>query len=383
MKMLSMGCLVAILQTLLPLANQAFAEQISPPSPPSIAGSVYGISALPLIRDSETRSISAENPTGEKGGGAKAIPGQDSPASHLGTGWKVRPAIDLPSKQTVTLAAIDGPGIVQHIWMTADPKAYRDCILRFYWDGELTPSVEVPFGDFFAAGHGLRYSVNSLMVTVNPSGGFNSYWPMPFHKSAKVTIENQSTETIRNFFYQITYALEYVHEEAAFFHAQWRRSMATRAHPEVAILDGVEGRGQYVGTFLAWEQLSNGWWGEGEVKFYLDGDSRDPTINGTGTEDYFGGAWGFGAIFSGAFSGYPFFLKEPGAIPKHSLYRWHVPDPIRFNHDLRVTIQTLGWWPDGKFQPLTDDVASVTIWYQLEPHKTFPALPKREFRFPR
>jgi hypothetical protein len=338
---------------------------------------------LALVGNSETRSISAENPTGAKGGGATAVPDGKNPASKLGVGWKVRPAIDLPKKETITLASIEGPGRVQDIWMTADTKAYRDCILRFYWDGETTPSVEVPLGDFFAEGHGVRYNVNSLMVTVNPAGGFNSYWPMPFRKSAKITIENQSSESIDGFFYQITYALESVPEPEGYFHAQWRRSMTTREHPEHVLLDGVEGQGQYVGTFLAWEQLSNGWWGEGEIKFFMDGDKQNPTINGTSTEDYFGGAWGFGANFSDAFSGYPFSAAKPGEVPKHSLYRWHVPDPIRFHHDIRVTIQALGWWPDEKFQPLTDDIASVSYWYQLEPHKPFPVFPARERRIPR
>lgn len=342
-----------------------------------------GISSLPLVGDSETRSISAENPTGEKGGGASAIPDAHNPASQLGKGWKVRPAIDLPGHSKVVLASVAGPGVIEHIWMTVDPKAYRDCVLRFYWDDEPTPSVEVPLGDFFAEGHGVRYNVNSLMVAVNPSGGFNSYWPMPFRKHATITIENQAPETIPGFFYQITYALGSVPERAAYFHAQWRRDMTTREHPEHVILDGVEGRGQYVGTFLAWSQLSNGWWGEGEVKFYVDGDQENPTINTTGTEDYFGGAWGFGSTFSSPFSGYPYSRNTPGEIPEHALYRWHVLDPIRFKHDLRVTIQALGWWPNGKFQPLTDDIASVAVWYQLEPHNRFPPLPGREARFPR
>jgi hypothetical protein len=338
---------------------------------------------LALVRNSETRSISAENPTGTKGGGATAVPDEKNPASNLGVGWKVRPAITLPKKQVTILASVEGAGRIQHIWITADPKSYRDCILRFYWDGEPTPSVEVPLGDFFAQGHGVRYSVNSLMVAVNPSGGFNSYWPMPFRKSAKIAVENQGSENIEGFFYQITYALESVPEQEGYFHAQWRRSMTTREHPEHVLLDGVEGQGQYVGTFLAWEQLSNGWWGEGEIKFYIDGDKQNPTINGTGTEDYFGGAWGFGANYSAPFSGYPYSGAKVGEVPKHSLYRWHLPDPIRFRHDLRVTIQALGWWPDEKFQPLTDDIASVSYWYQLEPHRPFPTFPSRDQRTPR
>lgn len=134
---------------------------------------IFGLSSLPLLRHAQSRSISAENPTGEPGNGAKAQPDPNNAASELGPGWKVHPYIDLPKQETVTLAAIKGPGIIKHIWITVDPKAYRDCVLRFYWDDESNPSVEVPLGDFFAEGHGVRYNVNSLMVAVNPSGGFN------------------------------------------------------------------------------------------------------------------------------------------------------------------------------------------------------------------
>lgn len=342
-----------------------------------------GFSSLPMLRDSQTRSISAENPNGERSGGAKAVPDEKSPASDLGVGWKVRPFIPVPSGTTVTLADIDGPGVIQHIWMTVDNKAYRDFILRFYWDGESTPSIEVPLGDFFAVGHGLRYKVNSIMVAVNPTGGLNAWWPMPFRKKARITLENQGPRDFSQFFYQITYALESVPENAAYLHAQWRRSLTSRKHPEHVILDGVQGKGQYVGTFLAWEQLSNGWWGEGEIKFFIDGDRENPTICGTGTEDYFGGAWAFGEIYSTAFLGYPLHVNEAGQVPKHSLYRWHVFDPIRFSKDLRVSIQALGWWPNGKFQPLTDDIASTAYWYQTEPHKQFSSLPGRTARFPR
>ncbi len=142
-------------------------------------------------------------------------------------------------------------------------------------------------------------------------------------------------------------------------------------------------RTAFSGTFIAWEQLSNGWWGEGEVKFYIDGDTAHPTICGTGTEDYFGGAWGFGDTFSTPFLGYPYSRKEPGEIPKHSLYRWHVPDPVRFASSLKVTMQALGWWPTGKYQPLSDNIASVAYWYQSEPHAAQPPLQNRKARFPR
>lgn len=346
----------------------------------------FGLGSLPLLSDAETRSISAENPTGEKGGGAKAEPDERSPASMLGKGWKVRPCITLPPESTTTLAEIEGPGIIQHIWITVNPNAYRDTIIRFYWDGEESPSVEVPLGDFFCNGHGLRYNVNSLAVCVNPSGGFNCYWPMPFKKSAKITIENQRWEPIGGFFYQITYALTDIPDEVGYFHAQWRRSMTNRERPEHVILEGVKGRGHYVGTFLAWTQFSSGWWGEGEVKFYIDGDTEHPTICGTGTEDYFCGAWGFGESFCSPYTGYIFHPPSggiSGTVPRHSMYRWHIMDPIRFRSDLRVTIQALGWWPNGKFQPLTDDIASVAYWYQTEPHAPFPPMPPIHERWAR
>jgi len=289
-----------------------------------------GLGSLPLLCDAKSRSISAENPAGEVGGGAKEVPDAANPASRLGTGWKVRPCITLPKTSTTTLAEIEGPGTITHIWITVHPKAYRDCVLRFFWDGEDMPSVEVPLGDFFANGHRLRYNVTSLPVAVNPSGGFNCYWPMPFRESCKITIENQRWSDIEGFFYQISYELRDVAKEAAYFHAQWRRSVTDRAKPEHVILDSVKGRGHYVGTFIAWTQLANGWWGEGEIKFFMDGDTEYPTICGTGTEDYFGGAWCFGETYSTAFLGYPLCRKEPGEVPKHGAYRWHVMDPIRF-----------------------------------------------------
>jgi len=345
---------------------------------------MFNFNSLFLLSEAETRSISAENPTGEKAGGAKEVPDASHPASMLGKGWKVRPCITLQPGTTTTLADIKGAGVIQHIWITVDPKAYRDTVLRMYWDGEETPSVEIPLGDFFCNGHGLRCNVNSLPVAVNPSGGFNSYWPMPFSQQALITIESQHPAPIEGFFYQITYAFSDVSEKAARFHAQWRRSLTSREYPEHVILEGIRGQGHYVGTYLAWSQMSNGWWGEGEIKFYLDGDQKYPTICGTGTEDYFGGAWGFGGeTYSTAFLGYPLYRKEEGEIPRHGLYRWHMMDPIRFKKDLRVTIQALGWWPHFKFQPLTDDIASVGYWYQTESHGAFPALTAVYDRYPR
>ncbi|HHX64782.1 MAG TPA: DUF2961 domain-containing protein [Chloroflexi bacterium] len=350
----------------------------------SLFGLNLGLGNVPMLSNAVTRSISAENPTGVVAGGARETPDAASAASLLGQGWKVRPCITLEPGSTTTLADIEGPAVIQHIWITVRPEAYRSCVLRMYWDDEETPSVEVPLGDFFANVHGLRYNVASLPIAVNPVGGFNSYWPLPFRRHARITIENEYWEPISGFFYQITYALGEVPDEAAYLHAQWRRSMTTRERPEHTLLDGVRGRGHYVGTVLGWSQFSNGWWGEGEIKFYMDGDTEFPTICGTGTEDYFGGAWGFGGeTYSTAFLGYPLYRKEPTEVPQHGLYRWHIMDPIRFQSDLRVTVQALGWWLNRKFEPLTDDISSVAYWYQSEPHAPFPDLPDLAGRWPR
>lgn len=345
----------------------------------------FALGGLPILSSAETRSISAENPTGEKGGGARFVPPPENhPASVLGKGWKCKACMRLASQSTETLADIKGPGVIQHIWITTDDKIYRDAVLRFYWDGEETPSIEAPLGDFFCNGHALRYNVNSLMIAVNPKGGFNSFWPMPFRKHARITIENQGSLDVACFFYQITYALTDVPENAAYFHAQWRRSLTTREHPEHAILEGVKGAGHYVGTFAAWTQLSNGWWGEGEIKFFIDGDKEFPTICGTGTEDYFGGAWCFDeGTYNTPFLGYPLHRREPDEVPRHGLYRWHILDPIRFKKNLEVTIQALGWWPNRRFQPLTDDIATLACWYQAEPHAPFPVFPPIQDRWSR
>lgn len=342
------------------------------------------LESIGLLSNAKTRSITAENPDGAVGGGAKAIPDAGNAGSALGKGWKIRPCITLPKSSLTTLAEIEGSGSITHIWITVDPIAYRNCILRMYWDGEEFPSVEVPLGDFFCCGHGLRTKVNSLPISVNPSGGFNSYFPMSFRKSCKITVENCHYADIHGFFYQFDYMLCDIPDNMAYFHAQWRRSMTSREYPEHIILDGVKGQGHYAGLYLAWEQMSNGWWGEGEVKHYIDGDGEYPTICGTGTEDYFGGAWCFGDTYSTPFLGYPLWEKgDGGKIPKHGLYRFHIMDPIRFEQDLKVTVQALGWYPNGKYEPLTDDIASTVYWYQTHPHAKFPEFPSVEERFPR
>jgi len=356
-------------------------------------GLSFGLGGLPLLSNERTRSISAENPTGEKGKGGMAIPDPENPdlphsgaAADLGRGWKVRPFLKPKAGETVTLMDVKGPGIIQHIWMATETNWAgngRACVLRFYWDEEETPSIEVPMTDFFAVGHDLFAPVNSLAVVVNPTSALNCYWHMPFRRHCRVTFTNDSANDLSLLAFQITYAETEVADGTGYFHAQWRRAVTDRAKPEYTIVDDIQGQGRYVGTFLAWTQLSDGWFGEGEIKFYIDGDKDFPTICGTGTEDYFCGSYGFPEVYTTAYVGNT--LRHPGGDgpPKWSLYRWHITDPICFQEDLRVTIQALGWWPNGRYQPLADDIASVAYWYQKEPHADFPEFPGLEKRWPR
>ncbi len=349
-----------------------------------------GLHNISRLSKAKTRSISAENFTGEKGKAGMATEGTGKNAARdLGQGWKVSPSIHIAPRQTVTLAEIEGPGAIQHIWNTVHPTWWRRLIVRFYWDGEETPSVEVPIGDLFCNGWCERCNISSLPVAVNPAGGFNSYWEMPFRKSARITLENLTEEECKGYYYQVTYALTEVPEDAAYFHAQFRRSNPLPYAEVHTLLDGVKGHGHYVGTYLAWQVNSTGWWGEGEIKFFLDGDGEFPTIAGTGTEDYFGGAWNFEhpqgqyGVFSTAYLGMPQVIMsgEAGMYrsqQRHGMYRWHIPDPIRFEEDLRVTMQALGWRTGGRYLPLQDDIASTAFWYQAEPHAPFPALPERD-----
>jgi hypothetical protein len=344
---------------------------------------------LSRLSHAQTRSISAENFTGEKGKGGMATDGTGAQAARdLGQGWKVSPCIHLAPHQTATLADIEGSGAIQHMWITVAPRWWRSLILRCYWDDEPQPSVEVPLGDFFCNGWCVRCNVSSLAVAVNPAGGFNAYWEMPFRRRARVTVENLTGEEIKGFFYQITYTLTEVPDDAAYLHAQWRRSNPLPYKAVHTLLDGVRGWGHYVGTYLAWGVHNNGWWGEGEIKFYLDGDDEFPTICGTGTEDYFGGAWNFEhpagqyGVFCSPYSGLPQVILPDGLYQsqqRFGMYRWHIMDPIRFERDLRVTIQALGWRSEGRYLPLQDDIASTAFWYQTEPHAPFPPLPDRDF----
>ena len=245
----------------------------------------------------------------------------------------------------------------------------------------------VPSAIFFACGWGEYAPLNSAAICVNPGSAFNCYWPMPFRKKCRVTVENRGRDKIV-VYYQIDYALTDVPDDEAYFHAQFRRVNPLPYKDVVTIVEGIRGRGHYVGTYLAWGVNNSGWWGEGEIKFFMDGDEY-PTICGTGTEDYFGGSYNFEnqkthqyQEYTTPYCGLSQVLRPDGVYrsqTRFGMYRWHILDPIRFEQDLRVTIQALGWRAGGKYLPLQDDISSVAFWYQVAPHAPFPALPEREF----
>ena len=353
------------------------------PAQPSRAHA--GLAALRPVR---TRSISPENFDGSPGGGGRATEGTGArEARDLGQGWKVSPSVDVKAGETFTLADIDSAGVITHLWITTHTDHWRRLVLRAYWDGAEEPAVEVPYGDFFASGWGVFAQVDSQMIAANPHGGFNSYWPMPFREGARLTLENTSDADAR-VYYQVTYELGGDHSEDAYFHAQWRRSNPLDEATPHVLLEGVEGQGQYVGTYIAWGVNSNGWWGEGEIKFYLDDDDPAagfPTICGTGTEDYFGGAWNFDVpgqgytAFSTPYLGMPQVLRPDGLYlsqQRFGMYRWHVADPIHFTAGLpRVDIQALGWKSAGRYLPLRDDIASTALFYLDRPTAARPPAP--------
>lgn len=344
---------------------------------------------LSRLSNAETRSISPENVTGEKGKGAMSLDGLAKDcARDLGQGWKISPYIFIQPGETVTLAEIDGPGAIQQIWMTMR-GVWRQNIIRFYWEDRDEPSVEAPVGDFFASGWGTFSLVSSIPVCVNPGSAFNCYWEMPFRRKCRITMTNISDERT-TLFYQINYTLTEIPEDCAYFHASFRRVNPLPYGEVYTILDNVKGQGHYVGTYMAWGTNNNGWWGEGEIKFYIDGDSSFPTICGTGTEDYFCGSYDFEnpethdeyVRFTTPYSGLNQVIVPDKLYLsqfRFGMYRWHIMDPIRFKRDLKVTIQALGWRNGKRYLPLQDDIASVAYWYQTLPSEKLPPLPDRDY----
>lgn len=365
------------------LACQIFAQS-------SFNGLDMNMGNLFRLSNAKTRSISPENFTGEKGKGGMAKPeDKDKPntanafnaARDLGQGWKVNPYVRIQPGETFTMAEIEGPGAIQHIWMTPTGN-WRFSIIRIYWDDETEPSVECPVGDFFGMGWCEYAPLVSMPVCVNPGSAFNCYWVMPFRKKCKITMENINDKDAMTLYYQVDYTLTDVPADAAYFHAQFRRTNPN-ATSDYTIVDNIKGKGQFVGVYLAWGVNNNGWWGEGEIKFFIDGDTKFPTICGTGTEDYFCGSYNFDRggqykEFCTPYTGLHQVIRPDGTYKsqqRFGLYRWHIMDPVRFEKDLKITIQDLGWRQGGRYLPQQSDIASTCFWYQTDPHGKFPKLP--------
>lgn len=324
----------------------------------------------------ESRSISAENPTGERGQGGRATTGTgEAPALDLGLGWKISPSIAIAPRETAVLADIEGPGAIQHIWMSMRPDRWRSLVLRFSWDDASQPAVEVPLGDFFCLGWEKYAPLSSRYVVVAPYCGLNSYWPMPFRRRARVTLENIGEDGVVLYYY-IDYGLGDVPDQAAYFHAFWDRSNPVGESHIHTVLPRVSDSGKYVGTFLAFGSNYPGWWGEGEFKFFIDSDREFPTICGTGTEDFFGGAWNFDVqgdgytTFSAPYVGMHQVVSPDGLYQsqqRFGMYRWHEADAVYFRQSLEVTVQDIGWRPGGRYRARNDDMATMAIWYGMEP----------------
>ena len=349
---------------------------------------------LTVKKDIRTFSISPENLTGEKGKGGMAEEGTASDAAKdLGKGWKVNPYLHVYPGETITLADVSGQGAIKHFWITDNAKGGRYLILRIYFDDSEKPQVEAPLSDFFCNANYMEYrQLSSLAMCYNPGKGMNCYFEMPYFKGFRVEIENIGYDRC-NVYYQIDCEEKKIPEESLYFHAQFRRTNPVGYKEVYTILDNVKGNGLYVGTYMYWDVKTNGWWGEGEIKFYIDGDREYPTICGTGTEDYFCGAYNFDPSVvnkspNGKYTEYttPYTgmhkLDSTDGRYIHSqrfnMYRWHITDPIYFNNDLKVTIQDLGWRDQRRYLPLQDDISSVAYWYSDNLDDDYPAFPSKD-----
>ncbi len=344
------------------------------------------------LRNLESRASTAENRGAEKGKGGMSK-----------NGLKGSPAIkDFRKGTTETLLDSRGPGMVRHIWCTvsqSSPVNVRNIILRMYWEKSELPSVEVPLGDFFGMSHGANAFVTSRLISVQPSLGYNCDIPMPFSEHALITVTNESDTDFDWFFYQVDFTLgDKVKNDDGRFHASFHRENPTRYGRDFTILETKEARGVFLGCVIGVRPLVSGWWGEGEMKFFIDGDTRYPTICGTGMEDYFGAAWGLSAHCT-PYRGAP--LVDPGFC---SMYRFHVNDPVYFQNEIKIEVQQMGtaFLDDARkkygdslifmrfdhprrstekvYYLRSDDVSSVAYWFQYPLIKERRPFPSKEQR---
>jgi len=301
---------------------------------------------------------------------------------------------------TLTVLDADGPGMISHIWFTiatGEPYHLKRIVLRIYWDGEANPSVEAPIGDFFGLGLGTYRNWQSEMLSVGSDKSLNSFFPMPFRHHARITITNEGKQRIGSFYYNIDYRTyaEQLPADTLYFHADYRQAQPNHGWTNNWISNGdplvndktnpdgkdnyvwmeAKGHGQYVGVTMSVMQNQDGWWGEGDDMFFIDGE-KTPSIVGTGSEDYFLGAWDFGGKpFSYQLYGAPI-VGDELAGSRSSVYRFHLDSPIPFTKSFKATIE------HGNANDRSDNYYSVAYWYQAEPHDPFPPLPPVEQRLP-
>ncbi len=315
-----------------------------------------------------SRSISFENPTGEPGSGGKA-------ASKLGPGRKGAPARDIKPGETVQLCDIRGPGTIRHIWITTvgEPLVQRACYITAWWDDQEHPSIQCPIGDLFGIGHGKITSYQSAVHSCGPTGGRNLWLPMPFAKRARFTFTNQGDKSVP-LFYQIDYTVADKHPRGfGRLHVLFRREKPTTEKVDFELLPERKQAGRFIGSIIGIRNLHpKQWWGEGEIKVYMDGDKQWPTIVGTGSEDYVGLAWG---IQQAPFQYNGCSLNEKGFV---TMYRWHLPDPTSWRKQCRITIQQIAW-KEGLAET-SDDWACATFWYEPVPSAALPAFPDLKAR---
>ena len=344
----------------------------------------------------QSRAVTQENPTGGKGLGGKN--------RGNGNGRKGAPAFrNVQPGETKTLCDIEGQGMVRHIWITVanrSPEMMRSYIIRIYWDDSEYPSVEVPMGDFFGVAHGRTTHYMTPYLGTPEGRGFQCYFPMPFSRRCRITFENDSPEVMSWLFYQIDYTLgDEITNDIGRFHANFRRQNPCPIDSDYCILDTQGSPGVFVGAVIGCNPKSPGWWGEGEMKFYIDGDDKYPTICGTGTEDYLCSGWGMNP-HSAIYTGVNYQKKDPSGQSQFvSFYRFHVFDPVYFQSSLRVELQQLGAGNPGDraihihpdverpgeimsdwLYDRSDDYCSVAYWYQPITNKPLPPLPNRQQR---
>ncbi len=315
-----------------------------------------------------SRSISFENPSGAVGQGGKA-------ASRLGAGRKGAPSITLRAGQQVQLCDIYGAGTIRHIWMTTanNPANLRSLVIRAWWDGQTHPSIECPIGDFMGTAHGKVTPYFSAVHSLGRNAGMNIWLPMPFTERARITLTNEGKQDVP-LFYQIDYTIDDPHpDDVGRLHVLFARQNPTTEKQDFELLPKRTGRGRYIGALIGIRNLHPGqWWGEGEIKIFMDGDTDFATIVGTGSEDYVGLSYGMQQtpyLYNGCN------LDQNNFV---SMYRWHLPDPIYWQNECRITIQQIAW--KGGLAETEDDWSTATFWYEPVPSGPLPPMPGVERR---